>query len=83
MTISIGLAMARDTDHSLEQIIARADTQLYRAKDSGRNTVCHDESFAASLAHGVGRKSFASAAGLARCSGAAGSLLRNDNATLD
>jgi diguanylate cyclase (GGDEF)-like protein len=43
MTISIGLAMARQTDHSLEQIIARADTQLYRAKEGGRNRVCHDE----------------------------------------
>ncbi len=43
MTISIGLATARHTDHTLEQIIARADTQLYRAKESGRNKVCHDE----------------------------------------
>jgi diguanylate cyclase (GGDEF)-like protein len=43
MTISIGLAMARQTDHSLEQIIARADTQLYRAKEGGRDRVCHDE----------------------------------------
>ena len=43
MTISIGLTMARHTDRSLEQIIARSDTQLYRAKETGRNQVCHDE----------------------------------------
>jgi diguanylate cyclase (GGDEF)-like protein len=50
MTISIGLATARHTDHSLEQIIARADTQLYRAKKGGRNKVCHDESLVPGLA---------------------------------
>ena len=44
MTISIGLAMACSTDQSLEQIIARADKQLYRAKDGGRNRVCYDAS---------------------------------------
>jgi diguanylate cyclase (GGDEF)-like protein len=43
MTISIGLAMAGQAEPSLEQIIARADTQLYRAKEGGRNRVCHDE----------------------------------------
>jgi diguanylate cyclase (GGDEF)-like protein len=37
MTVSVGLAMARKSDHSIEQIIARADTALYRAKESGRN----------------------------------------------
>jgi diguanylate cyclase (GGDEF)-like protein len=42
MTISIGVAMARDAERSLELIIARADSQLYRAKESGRNRVCHD-----------------------------------------
>lgn len=50
MTISIGLATARHTDHSLEQIIARADTQLYRAKEGGRNKVCHDETLVSGLA---------------------------------
>ena len=43
MTISVGLAMARSTDGTIEQIIARADAQLYKAKDSGRNRVCHSE----------------------------------------
>ncbi len=43
ITISVGLAMARGTDRTIEQIIARADAQLYKAKDSGRNRVCHSE----------------------------------------
>jgi diguanylate cyclase (GGDEF)-like protein len=43
MTISVGLAMARDTDDSIEQVIARADKQLYQAKRSGRDRVCHAE----------------------------------------
>jgi GGDEF domain-containing protein len=42
MTVSVGLAMARKSDHSIEQIIAGADTALYRAKESGRNrTIAH------------------------------------------
>ena len=43
MTISIGLAMAHDTDRTFEQIIVCADAQLYRAKSGGRNRVCHVE----------------------------------------
>jgi diguanylate cyclase (GGDEF)-like protein len=43
MTVSIGVSMVRRTDHTVEQVLARADTQLYRAKDGGRNRVCHDE----------------------------------------
>ena len=43
MTISVGVARARHDEASLEQIIARADTQLYRAKESGRDMVCCDE----------------------------------------
>lgn len=43
MTVSIGLSMARDTDRGIEQIIARADGRLYRAKEGGRNRVCHDQ----------------------------------------
>jgi diguanylate cyclase (GGDEF)-like protein len=39
ITVSIGLAMARDTDGLLEQIVARADARLYAAKNSGRNRV--------------------------------------------
>ncbi len=41
MTISIGLSMARDTDRTIEQTLGRADVQLYQAKGSGRNRVCH------------------------------------------
>ena len=44
VTISVGLAMARSTDGTIEPIIARADAHLYQAKDSGRNRVCHSES---------------------------------------
>jgi diguanylate cyclase (GGDEF)-like protein len=39
MTISIGLTIARQTDSSIEQIIARADNALYRAKARGRNRI--------------------------------------------
>jgi diguanylate cyclase (GGDEF)-like protein len=39
ITVSIGLAMARDTDRTIEQILARADARLYAAKDAGRNRV--------------------------------------------
>ena len=43
MTVSIGLSMERRTDRTVEQVLARADAQLYRAKDGGRNRVCQDE----------------------------------------
>ncbi|HVC59689.1 MAG TPA: diguanylate cyclase [Acetobacteraceae bacterium] len=39
IAVSIGLAMARDADATLEQILARADARLYAAKDAGRNRV--------------------------------------------
>jgi diguanylate cyclase (GGDEF)-like protein len=39
MTISIGVAMLRDSDHTAEQLLARADALLYAAKDAGRNRV--------------------------------------------
>jgi diguanylate cyclase (GGDEF)-like protein len=39
ITVSIGAAMARDTDATLEQILARADARLYAAKRAGRNRV--------------------------------------------
>ena len=42
MTVSIGLAIRRDSDRSIEQIIARADDALYRAKHAGRNRVVSD-----------------------------------------
>ena len=42
LTVSIGLAFATRSDHSVEQVIARADDALYRAKEGGRNRVVVD-----------------------------------------
>jgi diguanylate cyclase (GGDEF)-like protein len=42
MTISIGLATKQTTDRTFDQILARADAALYRAKDAGRNRVVSD-----------------------------------------
>jgi diguanylate cyclase (GGDEF)-like protein len=39
LTVSIGVAMARDTDRTIEQALARADAALYEAKGTGRNRV--------------------------------------------
>jgi diguanylate cyclase (GGDEF)-like protein len=39
ITVSIGLAMTRDDDQTLEQILGRADGGLYAAKDAGRDRV--------------------------------------------
>ncbi len=39
ITVSIGLAMARNTDRTIEQVLGRADASLYAAKDTGRNRV--------------------------------------------
>jgi diguanylate cyclase (GGDEF)-like protein len=48
MTISIGLAMLRDGDRTVEQLVGRADTALYAAKHAGRNRVmCETEAIAA------------------------------------
>ena len=38
-TISIGIAMARTDDEQAENVIARADAALYRAKEGGRNRI--------------------------------------------
>jgi len=43
MTISIGLAVLREPDCTIEQVIARADAALYRAKSGGRNRVVKDQ----------------------------------------
>lgn len=42
VTVSIGLA-ERQPDDTLHSLIARADSALYRAKQSGRNQVCIEE----------------------------------------
>jgi diguanylate cyclase (GGDEF)-like protein len=42
MTVSIGLATWDKRDRSIEQIMARADAALYRAKAAGRNLVTED-----------------------------------------
>ena len=39
MTVSIGMALAYESDVSVEQIMARADQALYHAKGTGRNRV--------------------------------------------
>lgn len=39
ITVSIGVAMAREADGTLDQVLARADAALYAAKDAGRNRV--------------------------------------------
>lgn len=38
-TISIGIAMFKDSDEKIQEIIKRADNALYKAKDAGRNQV--------------------------------------------
>jgi diguanylate cyclase (GGDEF)-like protein len=47
MTASIGLALAHDDEHSIEQTLARADAALYAAKRGGRNRVVISEEEAA------------------------------------
>ena len=41
ITLSLGIALARDADYDLETALAQADAGLYLAKESGRNQVCH------------------------------------------
>lgn len=41
VTVSIGATMYQE-DSDIKDIIKRADTLLYKAKESGRNQVCHD-----------------------------------------
>ncbi|MFC3990890.1 diguanylate cyclase [Actinoplanes siamensis] len=42
ITISIGLTRLSDGDSALDELLARADHALYRAKESGRNRVMSD-----------------------------------------
>ncbi|MGF1718793.1 sensor domain-containing diguanylate cyclase [Vibrio kyushuensis] len=39
-TISIGISTPKDTDANFTDVLARADSALYQAKNSGRNRVC-------------------------------------------
>lgn len=41
ITLSLGIALAQDADYDLETALAQADANLYLAKESGRNQVCH------------------------------------------
>jgi diguanylate cyclase (GGDEF)-like protein len=42
VTVSIGLAFRTGEDIDIEALLSRADAQLYRAKELGRNQVCGD-----------------------------------------
>jgi diguanylate cyclase (GGDEF)-like protein len=44
MTVSVGLALDQLADRSFDQLIARADAALHRAKAAGRNRVERDRS---------------------------------------
>lgn len=44
VTVSIGVAHLRDSTDELKDIIQRADSMMYRAKNTGRNRVCISES---------------------------------------
>ena len=42
LTVSIGVAELGAGDSSIEPVLMRADSCLYRAKQEGRNRVCVD-----------------------------------------
>lgn len=42
VTVSVGFTVQREDDKSGWNIVERADHNLYRAKESGRNRVCHE-----------------------------------------
>jgi len=43
VTISIGIAACPDHGRDIKTLVGRADRALYRAKESGRNRVCVEE----------------------------------------
>ncbi|HEV7309865.1 GGDEF domain-containing protein [Ensifer sp.] len=56
VTASFGVAEGRSANGGWTRLIARADTELYRAKSEGRNRVCVQQA-SASLAHLTSAKS--------------------------
>lgn len=58
LTISLGFSLySGDLKDSANKLIERADQQLYRAKQAGRNRVCHDETELGSHQIGTDEKS--------------------------
>jgi len=55
VSISAGLAVSEVRQNSLEALVARADTALYRAKDDGRNIVRIDQASIDAATSGVRR----------------------------
>jgi diguanylate cyclase (GGDEF)-like protein len=55
VSISAGLATSGEGASSLDEILARADVALYKAKNSGRNLVCYAEESFQSASTGVRR----------------------------
>lgn len=45
VTVSLGVAIGRDTDTRLEDMLTRADKAMYEAKQRGRDQVCCHERF--------------------------------------
>ncbi len=49
-TVSIGVTLLREEDASIDDLMKQADLAMYRAKDSGRSTVCfYDPSMQAAI----------------------------------
>jgi diguanylate cyclase (GGDEF)-like protein len=42
-TISLGIAACMENTDDVDSLMKRADTELYRAKNSGRNRICKSE----------------------------------------
>ena len=55
VSISAGLATSGQGAFSLDEILARADVALYKAKNSGRDLVCYAEESFQSASTGVRR----------------------------
>jgi diguanylate cyclase (GGDEF)-like protein len=55
VSISAGLATSGQGAYSLDEILARADVALYKAKNSGRDLVCYSEESFLSASTGVRR----------------------------